>query len=426
MNATCLRALCHAALCLLAFASARGSDFQGASHKLDYEGEPVKYFDQTAADPVAKLQQRLATGEENLEFDERFGYLPALLDKFKIAPSSQTLVFSKTSLQRSFISPDNPRSLFFNDDVYVGFTPGAPVLEVSATDPKLGGVFYRLDNQKSVRPRFTRDQECLSCHGANRTLGVPGHFIRSVGTDLTGELDGQSEAKDIDHCTPIADRWAGWFVTGKHGAQPHRGNLVGPEAFARAEKEPNYLGNLTNLNRFFDTRKYLRPTSDITALMVLEHQAKMHNYITRLSFQTQIMTNMYGHIRYLGRPVDAFLRYLLFTEEAPLSAPIAGDADYTKKFTALGPFDKKGRSLRDFDLRTRLFKYPCSFLIYSEQFDSLPAVMREHLLQRLYAILRGQDRDPQFARLTPEDRKSILEILRETKPSLPEYWRKQS
>jgi hypothetical protein len=142
----------------------------------------------------------------NREFDERFGYLPALLDELKIPRSSQTLVFSKTSLQRRFISPGNPRAIFFNDDVYVAFTPGAPALEVSAADPNLGGVFYRLDNQRFGRLRFACDQNCLSCHGAQRTLGVPGHFVRSIGTDLTGELDGQSEVKDIDQCTPIADR----------------------------------------------------------------------------------------------------------------------------------------------------------------------------------------------------------------------------
>jgi len=108
-------------------------------------------------------------------------------------------------------------------------------------------------------------------------------------------------------------------------------------------------GSDTDLSRFFDTSKHLRPTSDITALMVFEHQVKMHNYITRLSFDAQIMTKMYGHIRYLRSQVDAFLRYVLFTEEALLTAPIVADADYAKRFTALGPFDAKGRSLREFD-----------------------------------------------------------------------------
>ena len=223
-------------LCSMLFtlASARSEDFGGASHMVEYEGEPVKYTDGTPTDPVARLVHRLAADEATLAFDAQFGYLPALLDELKIPRSSQMLVFSKTSLQRSFITPDNPRAIYFNDDVYIGYTPGAPALEVSAADPKLGGIFYRLVNEKVRRPRFVRDQDCLNCHGAQRTLGVPGHFVRSIGTDPTGELDGQSEVGPIDQCTPLADRWAGWFVTGKHGAQTHRGNLIGPEAFARA------------------------------------------------------------------------------------------------------------------------------------------------------------------------------------------------
>jgi hypothetical protein len=419
-----MKTFCQLLFCCLALDSASSSDFGGASHRLAYEGEPVKYYEQTPTNPVARLQQRLAAGEVELEFDERFGYLPALLEVLKIPRSSQMLVFSKTSLQRSFITPENPRAIFFNDDVYVGFIPGAPAMEISTADPQLGGVFYRLDNQKVSRPQFTRSQECLNCHGGERTLGVPGHFVRSTGTDLTGELEAGNETSGgVDQCTPLTERWAGWFVTGTHGAQNHRGNLIGSEAFARAAQEPNRLGNLLDLTRFFDVKKHLRPTSDITALLVLEHQAKMHNYIARLNFESRLMMAMYGHIRYLTDRVNACLRYLLFVEETPLTAPIAGGAEFAKAFAAQGPFDSKGRSLRQFDLRTRLFKYPCSFLIYSAPFDALPPVMRVHVLQRLHAILTGEDQDPQFAKLNAADRRAILEILRETKPNLPDCWR---
>lgn len=57
------------------------------------------------------------------------------------------------------------------------------------------------------------------------------------------------------------------------------------------------------------------------------------------------------------------------------------------------------------------------------QFDALPPVMRDHLLQRLHAILTGEDRDPQFAKLAGDERRVILDILRETKANLPDYWR---
>ena len=408
-------------LCLVCWAQA--ADFQGAGHALSYEGPPINYQTARPQDAVTKLQERIRSGELELCFDQQLGYLPSLLNALKVPPSSQMLVFSKTSLQRRNISPDNPRAIFFNDDVYIGFIPGAPAIEISTADPKLGAVFYRLENKKFERPEFSREMDCLSCHGSQRTLGVPGHFVRSIGTDDSGELDNQTEIKDIDHCTPFSDRWAGWYVTGKHGDMTHRGNLVGTAALKRAVEEPSYCGNVDDLSKFLDTNKHLRASSDVVALLVLEHQAKMHNYITRLSFETQIMMGMYGHIRYLRSQVDAFLRFLLFAEEAPLTAPVSGNEEYAQWFTSRGSSDKKGRSLREFDLKTRLFKYPCSYLIYSEQFDAMPQAMRDHLLQRLYSILTGKDDNPAFAALESDDRTAILEILRETKANLPDYWR---
>ena len=152
----------------------------------------------------------------------------------------------------------------------------------------------------------------------------------------------------------------------------------------------------------------------------------MHNYIARLNYETQMMMADYGHIRYLRSQVSAFLRYLLFTQEAQLTEPISGNPDYTRDFVQMGPKDHLGRSLRDFDLQTRLFKYPCSYLIYSTAFDHLPEIMRSQILQRLWDILNGRDSDPDFAAIPESDRKAILEILRDTKPNLPDYWRQSA
>ena len=310
----------------------------------------------------------------------------------------------------------------FRGVAHVAYIPGAPMMEVSSVDPKQGGMFYSIEQERVRKPKFTRNEDCMQCHGAQRTLGVPGHFVRSVPTDAMGELDTPNEISDITHSTPLADRWAGWYVTGQHGPQTHRGNLIGADAFARAKDEPNHLGNLAELGKFFDESKYLARGSDIVALMVLEHQAHMHNYITRLNFETQIMTAMYGHTRYLRHQENAFLRYLLFTEEAPLTAPLAGNPEFVAAFTKSGPRDSKGRSLRDLDLQTRMFKYPCSFLIYSDAFAQMAPVMKEQLLRRLFAILTGTEAHSDFANIPPGDRQAILEILRETMPSLPDYW----
>ena len=403
--------------------SAFAEDFQGSAQKLEYDDEPIAYSKQTPDDPIARIQRRLDAGEVKLAWDDKFGYLPGILDALGVPESSQMLVFSKTSLQRKLISPSNPRALYFNDDVYVGYIPSAPMMEISAVDPKNGGMFYSIEQEKVRKPKFTRNEDCMQCHGAQRTLGVPGHFVRSVPTDADGELNTPEEISDITHCTPFADRWAGWYVTGQHGAQTHLGNLVGAEAFARAKEEPNALGNLTELGKFFDESHYPARGSDIVALMVLEHQAHMHNYITRLNFEARMMTAMYGHLRYLKNQENAFLRHLLFTEEAPLTAPVAGNPEFVAAFTKSGPRDAKGRSLRDLDLQTRMFKYPCSFLIYSEAFVQMMPEMKEELLRRLFAILTAQEPHPDFAKIPGEDRRAILEILRETMPSLPDYWR---
>jgi hypothetical protein len=412
-------------LCLTFALSAgtRAEDFQGSTHPVLYDEPPVSYSTATPADPIARLQAKLDAKKVKLHFDDQFGWLPALLEELKVPKSSQMLVFSKTSLQRHEITPENPRAIYFNDDVYLGYIPGAPLMELSAVDPKLGGIFYSIEQMPARKPKFTRESDCLRCHASSRSMGVPGHVIRSIATDHTGEMDAQSEFSAVDHCTPLAERWAGWYVTGQHGAQAHRGNLIGAKAFAHFAAEPLRKGNLTSLSGFFDETKFPERGSDIVALMVLEHQTKMHNYIARLNYESQHMLRTYGHIRYLTNQVNAFLRYLLFTEEAPLTEPISGNPQFVQSFTAMGPRDGSGRSLRDFDLQTRMFKYPCSFLIYSAAFDQLPAPMHDLLLQRLWEILSGKDQTPAFAGLSAEQRRAILEILRATKPGLPEYWR---
>jgi hypothetical protein len=123
-------------------------------------------------------------------------------------------------------------------------------------------------------------------------------------------------------------------------------------------------------------------------------------------------------------PAEELVRYLLFTNEAPLDSPVKGTSGFAEEFAARGPRDSKGRSLRDFDLRTRIFKYPCSYLVYSEDFDALPGPAKAYVYRRLLEILSGRDQSPEFARLTAEDRTAILEILLATKPGLPAEWQK--
>ncbi len=396
-------------------------DFQGSDHPLEYDHDPIKYSETQPTDAVAALQQTITSGDVKLEWDEKFGYLPAILEALKVPKSSQMLVFSKSSLQRKYISPTNPRAIYFSDDVYIGYVPGAPVMEISAVDPNLGATFYVMELEKVRKPKFVRSADCLACHGGQRSLGVPGHFLRSVPTDTEGELLTLDEVRDITHCTPISDRWAGWYVTGK--SSPHRGNLIGSKDLDHYKEDPMAKINATDLAAYFDESKHLRKGSDIVALMVLEHQAHMHNYVARLNIEARQMLAAYGHIRYMRSQVDAFLRFLLFTEEAPLPVEITGNPEFIKDFESTAIRDKKGRSFRDLDLKQRLLKYPCSFLIYAPSFDAMAGPMKEVILQKLFDILTGKNTDPQFEQLTAEDRLAVLEILRDTKKSLPDYWR---
>lgn len=398
-------------------------DFQGATHVMPFDEDTIHYSKAPASNAVSRLQERIERGEARLAFDDRLGYLPALLQALGIQPSSQMLVFSKTSFQRERISPRTPRALYFNDEAYVGFIPGAPLMEVSVADPRLGGVFYTLDQARSDKPRLVRMDQCLECHASAKTMGVPGHLVRSFMTDEDGVVDLNSGVSQVNHRTPLAERWGGWYVSGRHGAQVHRGNLVGKAAFERQEKEPNYLGNRTDLKPFFDLSRYLSPDSDIVALMVLEHQTHMHNFITRLGYEATLALEQYGHVNYMKSATEAFLRYLLFTEEAPLTGSVSGTSAFARTFSGQGPKDRLGRSLRDFDLRSRLFKYPCSYLIYSEGFDLLPGKLKERLYRRLWEILAGGDAGPDFGTIPADTRRAILEILIDTKPGLPEYWK---
>jgi hypothetical protein len=407
---------------LTCFAAAALADFQGATHMMPFDEEIINYSKTPASNSVARLEQTLETGKVQLRYDREFGYLPALLDALSVSTNSQMLVFSKTSFQRERISPQTPRALYFNDNVYVGFIPGAPLMEVSVADPKLGAVFYTLDASRVERPRLVRTDQCLECHASTKSMGVPGHLVRSFMTDESGVVDLITGVSMINHRTPLAERWGGWYVTGTHGAQTHRGNLIGKAAFERQDREPNYLGNRTNLTRLFDTSRYPTGQSDIVALMVLEHQTHLHNFVTRLNYAAELALQQYGHVKYLKSASEAFLKYLLFTEETPLTAPVKGNSGFAESFAALGPKDKTGRSLRDFDLQTRLFKYPCSFLIYSEAFDALPSPLKDQLYHRLWEILTSPDPGADFARIPVETRRAIYEILIETKQDLPAYW----
>lgn len=381
----------------------------------------IQYFDRPVADPVTRLNDQIASGRVKMEFDKRFGYLPSLLKNLGVNTDSQMLVFSKTSFQAAKISPRTPRAIYFNDTVTVGFVQGSDVLELAALDPTQGYIFYTVANEKSQQPTMDRRDVCLQCHHGPATSGVPGIMIASVYPDSSGMPYARLGMPVTDQRTRFADRWGGWYVTGTHGGQSHRGNAV-----ARDRQHPDLLEsrdtqNITDLSKRFDTAQYLTPLSDLIALMTLEHQTRMTNLLIRVGWEARTQDGP-ASVQ-LTADIESLVTCMLFADEARLLDTVAGVSTFTKTFAQRGPRDRQGRSLRDFDLEKRLFRYPLSYMVYSDAFDTLPQAVRDRVFQRLYDVLSGKDQSEKFAKLSAEDRSNILAIMRDTKPNLPEYWR---
>jgi hypothetical protein len=216
------------------------------------------------------------------------------------------------------------------------------------------------------------------------------------------------------------------------------------------------VSNLEPLTKTFDSHAYLAPGSDPVALLVLAHQTQMHNLITLTSYKTrQALYALEQHKaedqaspgapsapaaqgevsleglpeatrRQIERPADQLVRYLLFSAETRLGGldgrKLITSSRFAREFAARGVRDAQGRSLRDFDLSNRIFRYPCSYLIYSPAFDALPEVARGYVYHRLLQVLSGEAAGADFAGLSGEDRQAIVEILLATKKGLPQEW----
>lgn len=380
----------------------------------------IEYSTRATDDPVARLNRRLGEGRARLDTRSPRDLLRSLLDALDVPVESQIVVFSKSSMQARLIAPSNPRTLFFNDSVVVGWVRGG-VIEIAAHDPVQGIVFYVLDPGPGTPVR--RQDRCLTCHVAVDSLDVPGLLLRSVAAAPDGTLLPHIANFTSDQRNPFEERWAGWYVTGRPSAIRHLGNAPIANRDTR-DPVPQAL-TLPALDDRFATAEYLSRYSDIAALMVFEHQVRMVNLITRIGWEARVWSarpRPDGAATLAGL-ANELVDYLLFVDEAPLAAPVRGTSGFAEKFAARGPRDRSGRSLRDLDLTTRLMRYRCSYMIYSEAFDALPPDASDAVYRRLWRILSGAERGERYAGLGAAERRAIVEILRETKPGLPGYFR---
>jgi len=359
----------------------------------------IDYTAEETRDRVAALNRMLQAGSVQLQIDTRENFVRSLLAALGIPVESQVLVFSKTGMQRARISPATPVAVYFNDTIAVGSVPGSGIFEVASLDPERGVIFYTMRPVQGPVQQFTRDDSCLNCHQSGALLRVPGIGVGSVETEADGMPRMDVTEFASDHRTPFERRWGGWYVSGKLGSIRHMGRAL-PAGGA------------------FNPALHPTPHSDVAALLVLEHQTRMTNLLTRFGWESRIAV----HDRTTMPSPNDLVDYMLFVDETPLPEPIQGVSGFAEKFSARGPHDSKGRSLRELDLQRRLMRFPCSYMIYTEAFDSLPTVAKDSVYRRLWTILSGEEKDKKYERLSNEDRQAILEILRDTKKGLPEYF----
>lgn len=389
-----------------------------------WELPPILYSKTQTTDPIAQLSSAIERGETHLPDGSENDVLRFLLDLLKIPESSQILVYSKTSAQNYYISPRTPRALYYNENAYVGHVLGGG-FELIIHDPQVGVAFYFIE-RNAGKYHFQRDtSSCLNCHATGRTEGVPGLTVRSVPTDDHGNLLLTLGSTRTDYRIPIEKRWAGYYVTGS-SSLPHLGNRTFdlhtgiPEIAASAR--------LPNLKDRIDTSRYLRDTSDIIALMVLEHQCLVHNLLTRVSMDYRRAkwreaalgenTNPTAAVDTVLPRIRELTDAMLFKGEAPMGdTGVDGSEEFQRVFAERFPKSKDGDSLADFHLGNRIFKNRCSYMIHSQAFISLPVPVKAALFQELRnRLATGKDCDwiPESERLR------ILDILAGTVPGFNE------
>src|SRR5215475_12804520 len=209
----------------------------------------VAYRSAPAGDPVSQLSQALQSGSLQLTAAGPSGYLQSVLKALNVPVESQIVVFARDSVQLARITPTNPRALFFNDSVAVGWVRGGFV-ELASQDPRNGVIFYALEPGSS---QLTRRDDCLICHYSYSTAGVPGMLVRS-----TGQFT-------VNHGVPLEDRWGGWYVTGRLGSIRHLGNVVDGAAPYDSRSPEN--SNWSSFDSKFDASGYLSAQSDVASLM---------------------------------------------------------------------------------------------------------------------------------------------------------------
>lgn len=390
---------------------------------LRFEQAPHHYWDQTPNDPYSRWWRTKEGFEPAPGADEK-EVLRRFLRALNIPESSQMLVFSATSLQRN-IEPANPRALYFNDEIYVGWVPGGRI-EIAADDATLGPVFFIQSITRSGglgEPE--RQTRCLNCHASSVQQHLPSLLAASVLPDRAGgSLDRFRPEERVGHHSPLSERFGGWHVTGPEAAATPRANLLGQMRHGELTTYPNLPGER------FRLENYLRPenASPLLPQLIHEHQIGAVNLLTAALYRAREVTTP-GHgpvteaesaeLQNLARQI---VRYFLFAEEAAL--PEGGVSDpngFWQDFTKNKQTDAQGRSLKDPELKTRLFRYRCSYMIYTPLWRGLPPVIKDRIWRKLHQALTDPSH-PDGTHLPADEKQAIRDIIAATCDDRPEWW----
>lgn len=394
---------------------------------IEFRKEPHNYLTHEADDRFSGVLKKLQSGETKLDTTSDKTFLASLLGALDIPVSSQILVFSASSLQSGIINPRNPRALYFNEDTYVGYVPNGKV-EVISMDPTHAAIFYIFERLRpgGGLPVIARSDKCFNCHAGNATRRVPGLIAESLLPMADSGASLETYRRDEQgHHIPLDQRFGGWHLTGGHHLGTTHANLMGVSKgagkFDKVAANPGQLWNIES---------HLLPTSDILPNLVHEHQLGFENRVFHAAYvMRQLHPEGRGPLPFAAKPeveklADELARYILFTDEAKLpSQGIEGDPGFMKDFIRNRKPTKNGIALKDFDLKSRLFKHRASYMLYTDSWQKLPTTLKDRVYYKMAEGLRDQNPAPAGMHLPIEERHAIRAILKETLPGLPSWWR---
>jgi hypothetical protein len=395
-----------------------------APRVIDFRSAPHNYLDWKPRDRFAMIKERIQQGEVKIDTSNDKAFLKSMLDALSIPASSQIMVFSASSLQSEIINPGNPRALYFNEDTYIGWVPGG-LIEIIAADPEMGPMFYVYDRLRpgGAVPSVQRSTKCMNCHAGNATRRLPGLIAESLLVSRAGSSL-ETFRRDVQgHQIPLESRFGGWHLTGQHNISDHRANVMGIPNAGKNTIVPVEPGQYSDLSL------HLLPTSDILPNLIHEHQIGFENRLVyaiytlrQLKHENKGLMGAAAKAEIEER-AEEMARYITFAEEAKFPAKgITGDPAYAEDFLRDRKVTKAGISLKDLDMKTRMFKHRCSYMLYTDTWKEAPKELKDRVYYHMALYLRDQP-DAQHAHIPAAERMAIRSILKETMNDLPSWWR---